>query len=577
MHTSSHQPASTSPPTPSAANSRRAVLQQITRKEGCILWSVGSDLGDQMQSSPLVLDVHKLVTTAVLEGVHAGHGSGTWSQFLVQISLHAAPEPRLPPGHVLDADALGEVLAAEDRSGRRNRLRPVYQEFCVDGRELDQVVCKAEALLRPTSLPEVPSQEGIRRGLVEAETQDLPHFSCPASHLLISASPICDEGQPRRELRSLLRVFFALVNSRGQRAGDAGELQLRAGHAPKRQIGVHVAEGPEEHLLWVALAVQRCRGRAAVVHLGDPVEEHRPRHTGDLGGLHGVKLQKDFAPGGREQRLLAGGAEAVPPEVQLLERRVHSKCRRQRLRTSIAYGVVAEREPPEVRGAAQHGRERRGASVADAVVTQAELAHGAAARRRQRLRHGSGAEVAQGEPAELLIWPKGWGQPPLKVPRSLADQAHAGTVCKRRQQVQAALQQLRQELLQPQPRVPRPQGWRCPRGQASATARSQLDYPSTNRWHSLCLDSLPRTFVWCAGTGSETAWLRHRLRGGHCPGAAYLQHLLGHATALRGRTASQRAGSQSLWRPTQGQLRHTGTSCPLYEAPSSCPLWGVTP
>mmetsp|Transcript_55813 Transcript_55813/g.154527 ORF Transcript_55813/g.154527 Transcript_55813/m.154527 type:complete len:275 (+) Transcript_55813:81-905(+) len=264
---------------PWRASSECTLLLQVAGKEGCIWRGVGSDLCDHMQPGPLILHIHKLVAAAVLERMHTSHGGCAGRQLPAQVRLGAAQEPRLPAWHVLDANALREVLAAEDRGRCGESLRPVGKEISVNGRKLDEVVCQAEALLRPPGLAQVAPQERVSRGLVQAEAQDLVHLACPSTNLMVSAGPICHEGQPGGQLRVLSSILRAVNHSRGQRAGHARELQFAPRHVAQREVGIHVAESAEEHLLRIAITVQCRRCTAAVVDLGDPIEKHRPRHA----------------------------------------------------------------------------------------------------------------------------------------------------------------------------------------------------------------------------------------------------------------------------------------------------------
>mmetsp|Transcript_44549 Transcript_44549/g.132994 ORF Transcript_44549/g.132994 Transcript_44549/m.132994 type:complete len:235 (+) Transcript_44549:293-997(+) len=226
----------------------------------------------------------------------------------------------LPARDVLEANALGEVLATQDCSRRGDGLRAVMRELRADNGELDQIVRKAETLLRPPRLPQVSSQECVCRRLVHPEVENPTNLDRCSAHILGRASAVGDKGQPGGKLR-VLGSCCVVQPGRSQRAAHAGQLQLVPWNAPRGQVGVQVAKRAEEHVLRIGLAVQRDRGIAAGVHLRDPIEEDRSKLVAvGAPGRRGrrsvdVQFQEDLALCSRQQCTPAPVAQRVAPDV----------------------------------------------------------------------------------------------------------------------------------------------------------------------------------------------------------------------------------------------------------------------
>mmetsp|Transcript_62450 Transcript_62450/g.177360 ORF Transcript_62450/g.177360 Transcript_62450/m.177360 type:complete len:489 (+) Transcript_62450:333-1799(+) len=395
----------------------------------------------------------------MLRGMHARHRGGAGGQLRLQVHARAAEELRLPRRDVLEADALGHVLAAQDRGRGGDGLRPVLQEVWVDGRELNEVVGQAEALLSPARLPQVPPQEGVGRWLVHPEAEGPLDLQRRLAHVVGAADAVSDESEPGGQLEVLFGAALPVEARRGQGARHADQLQLGPLHTPGREVGVDVAEGSEEHVLGVCLSVQRHGCVAAGVDLRDPVEQDcsHPASRGCLpwrgGGLGRVKLQEHLAPGGRKQRALAHAAELVAPEIQLLQRRVGGKSRRDGLRADVPDAVVPQGQPPDRGTSTKHGGYCHRADIADAVAPKTELSDRRLLRPCKRPCKRAGAGVTKANTAQFLVWLQGRGVTPLEVLRCPAGEAHARTVSKRRQQVHHALQDLARQVLQLQPRA----------------------------------------------------------------------------------------------------------------------------
>mmetsp|Transcript_35029 Transcript_35029/g.100027 ORF Transcript_35029/g.100027 Transcript_35029/m.100027 type:complete len:351 (+) Transcript_35029:320-1372(+) len=336
-------------------------------------------------------------------------------KFLLQVNLRAPKEHCLPTRDVVDADALRQVLPAQDGCCGSDRLRPVLQEAGVDGRQLDQVVCQAEALVRPASLPQISAQEGVGRGLVQFEAQRLVNPARRLVDLTARARPIRHEGKPRGQFGAVACVVGAAAEAgHHQHAGDAGELQLGAPRAPAREVDIHEAEGAEEQVLRVGLVVERNGRIAAVVDLGEPVKERCPHPARDerLRGRHRlvpagrVELQEHLAARGRQHRPLAGVGQLVAPEVELLECQVIRQGLCNGLGANVSDDVVSQREPAD-RGAdrgtgAQDRRDLPGTCISNVVGAHAELADGAVLRGLHRQHHGPSSNVAQAQATQVL-------------------------------------------------------------------------------------------------------------------------------------------------------------------------------
>mmetsp|Transcript_74128 Transcript_74128/g.229941 ORF Transcript_74128/g.229941 Transcript_74128/m.229941 type:complete len:450 (-) Transcript_74128:456-1805(-) len=446
-------PGSASPA--ASAGSGAAVARQVALEEGRVRRRVRLHLGDHVQPWPLVLPVHELAGDAVLGRMQARHGGSTRSQLPTQVQVRAAEELGLPAGDVLEADALRQVLAAQHRRRRGDGLRPVLGELGVDHGELDEVVRQAEALLRPARLAQVTAQEGVGSGPVQPEAQHLLHLVGRGAHVLGGAGAVCHEGQPRSQLRIALLPAPAVEPSRGQGASDPDELKLRPPDAPQGEVGVKVAEGAEQEVLRVRLAVQ-CHGRiAARVHLRDPVVEDyaHPAGQGRLWRRRGrgaaAQLEEDLALGRGEQGRLAVAAQLVAPEIELLERGVRGHRRCNGPRADVGDAVVPQREPPDRGAGAQHRCDSLGAGVADAVRTEAELPNGRVLRLREGPGHRARTCVAQADATQLLVGLEGRATAPLQAAGCRADRAHADAICEAGEQVHEVLQQLLGQLEQP--------------------------------------------------------------------------------------------------------------------------------
>mmetsp|Transcript_8188 Transcript_8188/g.25486 ORF Transcript_8188/g.25486 Transcript_8188/m.25486 type:complete len:596 (+) Transcript_8188:70-1857(+) len=564
-------PGSASPA--ASAGSGAAVARQVALEEGRVRRRVRLHLGDHVQPWPLVLPVHELAGDAVLGRMQARHGGSTRSQLPTQVQVRAAEELGLPAGDVLEADALRQVLAAQHRRRRGDGLRPVLGELGVDHGELDEVVRQAEALLRPARLAQVTAQEGVGSGPVQPEAQHLLHLVGRGAHVLGGAGAVCHEGQPRSQLRIALLPAPAVEPSRGQGASDPDELKLRPPDAPQGEVGVKVAEGAEQEVLRVRLAVQ-CHGRiAARVHLRDPVEEDcshpasSRRHRRGRGSAGKVQLEEDLALGRGEQGRLAVAAQLVAPEIELLERGVRGHRRCNGPRADVGDAVVPQREPPDRRARAEHRSDRQGAGVADAVAAQTELSNGGVLWLCERPGHRTSAPVAQPDTAQLLIRLEGRGEAPLEAAHCRADRTHAGAVCKCREPVHEALQELAWHFGQPQPHLRRGGGgdagcqWGCGRRPRWGPADRVLDDPGSAdcrcQWAT---QLLPGAHPWAGSIPvPRAALLRYAsgrqgaLRGEHRAAASALRPTLLGAAGRQGSAAWEEATVRGhLWKAAAG-------------------------
>mmetsp|Transcript_105495 Transcript_105495/g.275468 ORF Transcript_105495/g.275468 Transcript_105495/m.275468 type:complete len:335 (-) Transcript_105495:412-1416(-) len=247
--------------------SSRASLLQVCCEECRGSRQVWRNLGHHMKPGPRVLPVDELALLALLRGVQVGQGRYAGAQLAVEVDVRAAQQLHLPARHLLHRNAVSQVLAAEHCSRRSNHLRPVHQERRVCDGELDQVVGQAEALLGPARAAQEAAQERVDGGLVEAGAQRLAHLAQSLPDLLHRARAVGDEGEPSGQRRVVVRLAGWIEPGRGQRARHARQLQLGPLHAPAREVGVHVAEGAEEHVLGIRGAVQRHGRVDAGVHL----------------------------------------------------------------------------------------------------------------------------------------------------------------------------------------------------------------------------------------------------------------------------------------------------------------------
>mmetsp|Transcript_8187 Transcript_8187/g.25481 ORF Transcript_8187/g.25481 Transcript_8187/m.25481 type:complete len:596 (+) Transcript_8187:70-1857(+) len=564
-------PGSASPA--ASAGSGAAVARQVALEEGRVRRRVRLHLGDHVQPWPLVLPVHELAGDAVLGRMQARHGGSTRSQLPTQVQVRAAEELGLPAGDVLEADALRQILAAENGCCCCKGLRPVPGELGVNHSELDEVVSQAEALLCPARLPQVAAQEGVRRRLVHLEAQLLLHLARHVPHVLGGARTVRHEGQPRGQLRVTLLCTPAVESGRCQGAGHAGELKLRPPHVVHREVYVEVCEGAEEEVLGVRLAVQRHRRVAARVHLRDPVEEDcshpasSRRHRRGRGSAGKVQLEEDLALGRGEQGRLAVAAQLVAPEIELLERGVRGHRRCNGPRADVGDAVVPQREPPDRRARAEHRSDRQGAGVADAVAAQTELSNGGVLWLCERPGHRTSAPVAQPDTAQLLIRLEGRGEAPLEAAHCRADRTHAGAVCKCREPVHEALQELAWHFGQPQPHLRRGGGgdagcqWGCGRRPRWGPADRVLDDPGSAdcrcQWAT---QLLPGAHPWAGSIPvPRAALLRYAsgrqgaLRGEHRAAASALRPTLLGAAGRQGSAAWEEATVRGhLWKAAAG-------------------------
>mmetsp|Transcript_67666 Transcript_67666/g.191998 ORF Transcript_67666/g.191998 Transcript_67666/m.191998 type:complete len:209 (+) Transcript_67666:236-862(+) len=182
---------------PPAAKKDLNLASHVLFVVGCVQGHVGRDLRDGVQRVPGVLPVHKVALIALPGPVQHRHGRHAPRELRPHLHLRAREQLRLPAERLLHADALRNVLPAQHRGCGSDGLRPEREEGRVQRCQLDEVVREAEAVFGPPRPAQEPAQEGVHRGLVQAEPQRALQLAHHGPHLLNGARAVGHHVEPR--------------------------------------------------------------------------------------------------------------------------------------------------------------------------------------------------------------------------------------------------------------------------------------------------------------------------------------------------------------------------------------------